>query len=75
MGENNDFFSVKVNQIAFDKFLEAQVKAMLLDSNVSKIFYSLEDLSWITSFSIGHIKNTFFDDPRFKKIRYKVGRK
>jgi len=29
----------------------------------------------VTGFSKGHILNTFFDEPEFKRIRRRVGRK
>lgn len=68
-----------INVIVDDDVLEEKINKKIEDKiqefGVEKIFYSMENLVEITSFSIGHIKNTFFDDKRFKKIRRRVGRK
>lgn len=52
-----------------------QIKEKLLDFEPSQLFYTMDDLQKITGFSKGHVKNTFFDDERFIKIRRKTGRK
>lgn len=46
-----------------------------IENQTQKLFYDMQDLQKITSFSKGHIMNTFFFDKRFEKIRKKVGKK
>ncbi|KFN91810.1 hypothetical protein [Tetragenococcus muriaticus] len=52
-----------------------QIKLKIKAFDDNKIFYDLDNLVTITSFSKGHIMNAFFNDSRFRKIRRKIGRK
>jgi len=66
---------VEVDNRILKQKIEKKIDEKIKDVEVDKLFYCLDDLVSITSFSRGHIFNTFFEDTRFKLIRRKVGRK
>jgi len=69
------FVKVEIDDEAIKQQVLKQIEERLANVEYDKLFYSLEDLTYITTFSKGHIMNTFFNDCRFKQIRRKVGRK
>ncbi|KKE77828.1 hypothetical protein NSA56_18370 [Oceanobacillus caeni] len=69
------FIEVKIDDEVLEQQIFKHIEEKMIDIGHDKIFYSLDDLTHITSFSKGHIMNTFFDDSRFKHIRRRVGRK
>lgn len=71
----NQVLKLEIDKQKLEENILKEIKSKIKEYQLTKVFYSLEDLSYITSFSIGHIRNTFFKDKRFKKIRRKVGRK
>ncbi|BAK94238.1 hypothetical protein KV134_08550 [Tetragenococcus halophilus] len=70
-----DFLNIQINEEALESQIIEQIKLKIKAFDDNKIFYDLDDLVTITSFSKGHIMNTFFNDPRFRQIRRRVGRK
>lgn len=73
--EYKQVISIELDYEKFMKDIFNQMEINDFFSKRKKIFYGMEDLVELTSFSKGHINNTFFLDPRFKKIRRKIGRK
>lgn len=71
----NQLVNININDGALKEEIQKRIDEKIKEIGHNKILYSLEDLSHITSFSRGHIMNTFFNDERFKQIRRKVGRK
>lgn len=69
------FVNIHIDDDALEQQILKQIQDKMHDIGNDRIFYSLDDLMEITSFSKGHIMNTFFNDLRFKQIRRKVGRK
>jgi len=69
------FIKIQIDDEALEQQVLKHIEEKMQDIGHDKVFYSLEDLTHITSFSKGHIMNTFFNDQRFKNIRRKVGRK
>gem|GEM_PF-1192640 len=72
---DTSFVKIQIDDDALGQQILKQVDEKMEEIGTDKLFYSLDDLMQITSFSKGHIMNTFFNDPRFKRIRRKVGRK
>lgn len=72
---NKELIKVVINEEEINELVLQQINHKLSNLDTSKVFYTMEDLEDITGFSKTHIKNTFFDDYRFVKIRHKVGRK
>lgn len=70
-----EIIKVEIDKDMLEEKIEKKLDSKLETIEVHKLFYCLDDLVAITSFSRGHIFNTFFDDPRFKALRRKVGRK
>ncbi|NRR75037.1 hypothetical protein HRD57_03325 [Tetragenococcus halophilus] len=60
-----DFLNIQINEEALESQIIEQIKLKIKAFDDNKIFYDLDDLVTITSFSKGHIMNTFFNDPRF----------
>src|SRR5699024_11932473 len=69
------FVNIQIDEDALEQQVLKQIEEKMREIGYDRIFYSLDDLMQITSFSKGHILNTFFNDLRFKQIRRKVGRK
>lgn len=69
------FINIEVDNDALEQQILKQIEKKMTEIGKDKLFYSLDNLMQITSFSKGHIMNTFFNDSRFKQIRRKVGRK
>ncbi|GIO22517.1 hypothetical protein [Oceanobacillus sp. J11TS1] len=67
--------SIQIDDDEIERQILKQIEIKMKDIGNKKLFYSLDDLMQITSFSKGHIMNTFFHDKRFKHIRRRVGRK
>jgi len=72
---DTSFINMQIDQVELEHQILKQIEEKITEIEIDKLFYSLDDLMQITSFSKGHIMNTFFDDFRFKQIRRKVGRK
>lgn len=72
---DTSFVKMQIDDDALEQQILKQIDEKMKVIGMDKLFYSLDDLMQITSFSKGHIMNTFFDDFRFKQIRRKVGRK
>ena len=72
---NTPFVNIQIDDEALEQQILKQIEEQMQEIGHDKIFYSLDDLMEVTSFSKGHIMNTFFDDPRFPQIRRKIGRK
>lgn len=72
---DTSFINMQIDQVKLEHQILKQIEEKITEIEIDKLFYSLDDLMQITSFSKGHIMNTFFDDFRFKQIRRKVGRK
>lgn len=72
---DTSFVKIQIDDDALGQQILKQIDEKMKEFGMDKLFYSLDDLMQITSFSKGHIMNTFFDDFRFKQIRRKVGRK
>lgn len=66
---------IKVDEQLVEEIAIREIKERLSNVNTDKVFWIFDDLCMVTGFSKGHILNTFFDEPEFKKIRRKVGRK
>ena len=75
MVDGTSFVNIQIDDDALEKQIIKQIDEKMKEIEMDRLFYSLDDLIKITSFSKGHIMNTFFNDPRFKRIRRKVGRK
>ncbi len=69
------FINIQFDDEALEQQMLKHIEEKMSDIGLDKIFYSLDDLTHITSFSRSHIINTFFNDQRFRHIRRKVGRK
>jgi len=72
---NSSVIEININEKALENEIIKQINNKIEEFDKNKLFYSLDDLVRITTFSKGHIMNTFFNDYRFKKIRKRVGRK
>jgi len=72
---DTSFINMQIDQVVLEQQILKQIEEKITEIEIDKVFYSLDDLVQITSFSKGHIMNTFFDDARFKQIRRKVGRR
>lgn len=72
---SNQLVNINIDNEALKDEIRKRIDEKISEVGHNKILYSLEDLCQITSFSRGHIMNTFFHDERFKQIRRKVGRK
>lgn len=66
--------NLEIDNSAIEELAKEEIKKKIHETP-NKIFYDMKDLEHITSFSKGHIMNTFFYDPRFEAIRKKVGAK
>src|SRR5699024_1916952 len=66
------FVNIQIDEDALEQQVLKQIEEKMREIGYDRIFYSLDDLMQITSFSKGHILNTFFNDLRFKQIRRKV---
>lgn len=72
---DTSFVNIEIDANALEQQILKQIDEKMKEIGTDKLFYSLDDLMQITSFSKGHINNTFFNDKRFKQIRRRVGRK
>lgn len=63
-----------IDNYAIEEEIKKEIKQRI-EEQTQKLFYDMADLVTITSFSKGHIMNTFFYDERFERIRKKVGKK
>ncbi|PAF20328.1 hypothetical protein CHH49_16940 [Terribacillus saccharophilus] len=72
---DTSLINIQIDNEALEQHILKQLDEKMQELGNDKIFYSLDDLMQVTSFSKGHIINTFFNDSRFKQIRRKVGRK
>lgn len=70
----NQIIKIEIDNTAIEEQVKIAMKKRI-EEQTHKLFYDMKDLQKITSFSNGHIKNTFFYDPRFETIRKKVGKK
>lgn len=73
--DEEKLLDIQINEEALKDQIHEQIRLKIKKIDSNKIFYDLDDLATITSFSKGHIMNTFFMDSRFRQIRRKVGRK
>lgn len=69
------FINIQIDKALLEQEILKIIEKRIQIFEVTKLFYSMDDLMNLTSFSKGHIYNTFFCDSRFKNIRRKVGRK
>lgn len=67
--------NLEVNSDVLEEYLMKTIENQVNKIELNKVFYTFNDLVQITGFSEGHIRNTFFDDERFIKIRHRIGRK
>lgn len=70
----NQIIKIEIDNSVIEELVKQGIKERI-EEQTEKLFYDMQDLQNITSFSQGHIKNTFFYDPRFERIRKKVGKK
>lgn len=73
--EKPSIMSVQINEDSIQEILNDQIQEHLDKVDNEPVFYTLDDLQEITGMSRGFIEKTFFYDPRFERIRRKVGRK
>lgn len=69
------FIKIEIDNSEIERVIHSEIKNKIHEYPLNKIYYDMKDLQEITSFSKGHIMNTFFFDNRFVKIRKKVGAK
>lgn len=72
--DKKTLISLEINNIAIEDLAKEEIKKKIHETP-NKLFYDMQDLEHLTSFSKGHIMNTFFYDSRFESIRKKVGAK
>lgn len=71
----NTVLKIEVDQDQINQMISEKIADKINSYSLDKVFYDMNDLTTITSFSRGHIYNTFFYDSRFTEIRRKVGNK
>lgn len=71
----NTLINIEIDENILKKIVHEEIKSKIREFTFDKVFYDMNDLVEITSFSKGHIYNTFFYDERFIKIRRKAGSK
>lgn len=71
----NSIVSFEVNNELIEKLVTEQINHRLKELDSRKVFWTMSDLEYITGCSEGYIKDKFFYDKRFARIRRKVGRK
>lgn len=71
----DSLISVSLNDKAIEEIISKNIQDKLEEMENQKVFYTMQDLEFITGCSEGYIKDKFFYDSRFAAIRRKVGRK
>lgn len=66
---------IKVDEQLVEDIAIKEIQKRLSNIDTDKVFWTFDDLCMVTGFSKGHILNTFFDEPEFKRLRRRVGRK
>lgn len=71
----NTFLKIEIDEEMIEKLITEHIQEKLEEVSNQKIFWTMTDLEYLTGCSEGYIKDKFFFDTRFEKIRRKVGRK
>lgn len=71
----NTFLKIEIDEEMIERLITEHVQEKLEEVSNQKIFWTMADLEYVTGCSEGYIKDKFFYDKRFAKIRRKVGRK
>ncbi|SFK28368.1 hypothetical protein SAMN04488569_102022 [Marinilactibacillus piezotolerans] len=75
MQTEKQLINIEIDHDQIETIILENIQQHLSNIDNNKLFYTMEDLQEITGMSKGFIEIRFFHDPRFEKIRRKVGRK
>ena len=71
----NSIVSIEIDNEMIEKIVTERIEQRLKELDNQKVFWTMVDLEYLTGCSEGYIKDKFFYDKRFERIRRKVGRK
>lgn len=71
----NQIVKVEIDNEIIEVIVKSYVYKKIEEFSNQKFFWTMTDLEYLTGCSEGYIKDKFFYDERFSRIRRKVGRK